>query len=204
MACTSRWDCRCGHLTGPVWGHFANYLYPTGSTAQKRSSTSSGLGVPDHGTTGARMRILIPAVSAASEISGVQRHAFNVAACLLDLVEIHSVDLVVAPWQQEMTAAHAPAANARMRVHVASLTNTAVARNAWFYYRLPALAQDLRVDLVHLVYPMPVNRRAFNTPLVMSLHDLYPYDAPRNFGLLKAWLYRRVLQECLHAADAIA
>ena len=150
------------------------------------------------------MRILIPAVSGASEISGVQRHAFNVAACLLDLVQIRSVDLVVAPWQQEMTAAHAPAANARMRVHIASLSNTVAARNAWFYYRLPSLARDLRVDLVHLVYPMPVNRRAFNIPLVMSLHDLYPYDAPRNFGLLKAWLYRRVLQQCMHAADAIA
>ena len=150
------------------------------------------------------MRVLIPAVSAASEISGVQRHAFNVAACLLDLAPIRSVDLVVAPWQQEMTAAHAPAPDARMRIHIATLTNTAVARNAWFYCRLPALAKELTADLVHLVYPMPVDQRAFNVPLVLSLHDLYPYDAPRNFGPIKAWFYRRVLQNCLRSANAIA
>lgn len=150
------------------------------------------------------MRILIAAVSAASELSGVQRHAFNVASCLLSLPEIASVDLIIAPWQAHMTAAHAPAEAGRLQVHVEEIRNTVVARNIWFYNRLPSLARSLNVDLVHVCYPVPLQREAFHCPVVVTLHDFYPYEAPRNFGWIKAWLNRRVLQQCLRNADRVA
>ena len=150
------------------------------------------------------MRILIAAVSAASELSGVQRHAFNLARCLLTLPKIASVDLVIAPWQAHMTAAHAPAEPGRLQVHVEELRNTVFARNIWFYNRLPALARSLNVDLVHASYPVPLQREAFHCPIIVTLHDFYPYDAPRNFGRIKAWLNRRVLQQCIRNADWVA
>jgi glycosyltransferase involved in cell wall biosynthesis len=150
------------------------------------------------------MRVLIAAVSAASELSGVQRHAFSVTSCLLTLPEITRVELIVAPWQVKMTSSHAPVDPERVRIHVERLRNTALARNAWFYNRLPSLARSLNVDLVHASYPVPLRREAFHCPVVVTLHDLYPYEAPRNFGVMKAWLNRRVLQECLRSVNQIA
>jgi len=150
------------------------------------------------------MKVLIAATSAASELSGVQRHAFNLASCLLTLPEISRIDLVVAPWQAHVTSAHAPFEPERVRIHVETLRNTPWSRNAWFYNRLPSLARTLNVDLVHAAYPVPLRRESFHCPVVVTLHDLYPYDAPRNFGLIKAWLNRRVLQQCLRGADRVA
>ena len=150
------------------------------------------------------MKVLIAATSAATELSGVQRHAFNLASCLLTLPEISRIDLVVAPWQAHVTSAHAPFDPERVRVHVETLRNTAWSRNAWFYNRLPSLARTLNVDLVHAAYPVPLRRESFHCPVVVTLHDFYPYDAPRNFGLIKAWLNRRVLQQCLRGADRVA
>lgn len=150
------------------------------------------------------MRVLIAAVSAASELSGVQRHAFRVVSCLLTLPEISRVELIVAPWQVKMTSRHAPVDLERVRIHVEALRNTVLARNAWFYNRLPSLARGLNVDLVHVCYPVPLQRGAFPCPVVVTLHDLYPYEAPRNFGVMKAWLNRRVMQQCLRIVDRIA
>ena len=150
------------------------------------------------------MKVLIAATSAASELSGVQRHAFNLASCLLTLPEVTRIELVVAPWQAHVTSAHAPFEPERVRVHVETLRNSPWSRNAWFYNRLPSLARTLNVDLVHAAYPVPLRRESFPCPVVVTLHDLYPYDAPRNFGRIKAWLNRRVLQQSLHNADRVA
>jgi glycosyltransferase involved in cell wall biosynthesis len=38
----------------------------------------------------------------------------------------------------------------------------------------------------------------------VTLHDLYPYDIPSNFGFPKVVFNRVVLQQCLRAADSIA
>jgi glycosyltransferase involved in cell wall biosynthesis len=40
--------------------------------------------------------------------------------------------------------------------------------------------------------------------VVVTLHDLYPYDIPANFGYPKVLINRLILQQCLRAADAIA
>ena len=39
---------------------------------------------------------------------------------------------------------------------------------------------------------------------MVTLHDLYPYDIPANFGFPKVLFNRMVLQQCLRAVDAIA
>lgn len=150
------------------------------------------------------MRVVVAAVSSASQLSGVQRHAFNLAACLRMLPDMSGVDLVLAPWQRHLAETYARGAGRRMRLHFPDLANTAVARNAWFYQSLPALARELGADLVHAAYPVPLRRNAFHCPVMVTLHDLYPYEAPKNFGFGKAWVNRRVLQQCLRNVDAIA
>ena len=150
------------------------------------------------------MKVLIAAASFASSISGVQRHALNVARCLLLLPEISEVHLVVAPWQSDLTQRAGLPSDLRLKTHVAGLNHTALSRNMWYWHRLPEFAVQLNADLVHLSYPMPLNRRAFPCPTVITLHDLYPYEIPMNFGFPKFIFNRIVLQQCLRASDAIA
>ncbi len=150
------------------------------------------------------MRILIAAASLASNLSGVQRHAFNVARCLLPQKEISELHIVVAPWQRSLASAAGLRRDVRLLTHVADTGTASFSRNLWYYRGLPKLAAQLQVDLVHLSYPMPINAAAFHCPTVLTLHDLYPYEIPMNFGFPKFIFNRAVLRQCLRNADAIA
>lgn len=150
------------------------------------------------------MKILISAVSFASSISGVQRHALNMVRCLLLQREISEIHFVVAPWQSGMVEGADLPAGRRLHIHIAQIERGALSRNVWHYRELPRLAGRLRVDLVHFSYPMPLKANAFACPTVITLHDLYPYEIPTNFGFPKFLFNRAVLRQCLRAADAIA
>jgi glycosyltransferase involved in cell wall biosynthesis len=150
------------------------------------------------------MKIMVTAVSFSSKISGIQRHAFNVVRCLLQHPDISAVHLVVAPWQRGIVEAAGLDANTRLSTHVAEMGQSSLSRNLWYYRRLPALVALLRPDLVHLSYPVPVDRASLACPTVVSLHDLYPYEIPRNFGFPQVIFNRLILRLCLRRVDAIA
>lgn len=150
------------------------------------------------------MKILIAAASFASNISGVQRHALNLARCLLVRPEIRSVSFVVAPWQTALISAAASTPDARLTTHVVDMESHSLARNIWYYCELPKLAKKLDADLVHFTYPSPVNGPEYSCPTVVTLHDLYPFEIPMNFGFPKFLFNRVVLRQCLRSADAIA
>ena len=150
------------------------------------------------------MKILIAAASFASNLSGIQRHAFNVARCLLSQPEVSALHLFIAPWQQDLVQAAGLPEDSRLTVHFAGMDRSSLSRNLWYYRELPKLAAQLGVDLVHLSYPMPLNATAFSCPTVVTLHDLYPYQIPMNFGFPKFIFNRMVLQQCLRNANAIA
>jgi glycosyltransferase involved in cell wall biosynthesis len=150
------------------------------------------------------MKVLVAAVSYVATISGVQRHGLNVARSVLCLPEISEVHFVVAPWQGALTQYSGLPADPRFRTRVAEMKRDSFSRNLWYWRDLPQLAAQLEVDLVHLTYPMPINSRAFTCPTVVTLHDLYPYEIPANFGFPRFIFNRMVLRQCLQAADAIA
>ena len=150
------------------------------------------------------MKILIAAASFSSRISGLQRHAFNVVRCLLRQPEISAVHLVVAPWQRKLPQAAGLNPDARLAIHIAEMELSSFSRNLWYYRRLPELAASLHTDVVHLSYPMPVNAASFACPTVVTLHDMYPYEIPLNFGFPKFIFNRLILQQCLRNIDAIA
>jgi glycosyltransferase involved in cell wall biosynthesis len=150
------------------------------------------------------MKILIGAASYASNISGIQRHACNVVRCLLQQQEVSFVHLVIAPWQRKLVQAAGIKPDARLSAHIAEMEPSSLSRNFWHYRRLPKLAARLEVDLVHLTYPVPVNAAAFSCPTVVTLHDMYPYEIPMNFGFPKFIFNRLVLKQCLRNVDAIA
>jgi glycosyltransferase involved in cell wall biosynthesis len=150
------------------------------------------------------VRILIAAASFASNISGVQRHALNVVRCLLSQSEIEAIHLVIAPWQRNFIYDQRFDQDPRLEVYVAEMERGSVSRNLWYYRKLPALAAELQPDLVHLSYPVPLNAAAFSCPTMVTLHDMYPYEIPMNFGFPKFIFNRIVLQQCLRNVEAIA
>ena len=149
------------------------------------------------------MKVVVPAVSFSPDLSGVQRHAFNVVRCLLQRPEIEQVHLVVAPWQSRLAESFRFDGGGRLAIHAAGMREGALHRNYWYYRGLPKLAAALRTDLVHLSYPVPVDAASMPCPTVVTLHDLYPYEIPRNFRFPHVLLNRLVLRHCLLRAGAI-
>jgi glycosyltransferase involved in cell wall biosynthesis len=150
------------------------------------------------------MNIVVAIPSSSGQLSGVPRHAINLARCLLGRPEVTAVHLVAAPWQMDFVRDAASCADARLHLHTAAIDNSASSRNLWYCAQLPKQAAQLKADIVHLAYPVPVRKGAFHCPLVVTLHDLYPFDIPENFGFPKVLFNRAVLQQCLRRVDAIA
>jgi glycosyltransferase involved in cell wall biosynthesis len=149
------------------------------------------------------LKILLAAASFAANISGVQRHALSLARCLLLRPEVSALHLVVAPWQSDFTQI-AGLSDARLSTHIADISHSSFSRNLWYYRRLPELAAQLQADIVHLSFPAPCNGPAFNCSTVVTLHDMYPYEIPMNFGFPKFIFNRIILQQCIRSVNAIA
>ncbi len=150
------------------------------------------------------MKVLIALVASSEHLSGVSRHAINVVRCLLSRAEVTEVHVAVAPWQTAAVRSTLDCTDPRLHLHEVPVTRGAIGRNAWYYFRLPRLARKLNADIVHLAYPAPLRRGACPCPTVVTLHDLYPYDIPANFGFPKMLFNRLFLQQCLRSADTIA
>jgi glycosyltransferase involved in cell wall biosynthesis len=147
------------------------------------------------------MKVVLPLLSASSNISGVQRHAISLAKSLLHLPDITRIHVVAGDWQTFVLSALPK--DDRLSIEFARTANTQLGRNRWFLTQLPRLCRKHHADVVHLAYPVPVRRLSFAMPVVVTLHDLYPYDVPKNFGFPKVLFNRLVLRQCLHAVDAI-
>jgi len=150
------------------------------------------------------MKVLIAVVSSAAHLSGVSRHAINLARCLLTQSNVSAIHLVAARWQYNSLHAALPQNDPRLHIHLVQVGTGALSRNLWYYLELPVLADQLNADLVHLAYPVPLNRHAFHCPTIVTLHDLYPYDIPANFGFPKVLFNQLIVQQCLRSVDAIA
>ena len=149
------------------------------------------------------MKILIAAVSFSSNISGVERHALNLVRCLLLQPEISELHIVVAPWQHQMLQSVQTHVDPRLTTHIADVHRSSRSRNLWYYRRLPEIASQLQVNMVHFSFPMPCNGWAFHCPTIVTLHDMYPYEIPMNFGFPKFVLNRLALRQCLRNVSAI-
>lgn len=149
------------------------------------------------------MRVVVAAVSSNRSMSGVSRHAANLVKCLLARPEISTVHVLVGKWEQKFVSEAIARQDARLHLHGVAIESGTLSRNIWYYRTLPAIATQLRADIVHFAYPCPIQEGAFSCPVVATLHDLYPYDIPSNFGFPKVIFNRVILQQFLRNADAI-
>lgn len=150
------------------------------------------------------MNVVIAIVSSAADLSGVSRHAANMARSLLTRPEISAVHLVLAAWQYQSIRVALSQDDSRLQIESIDIGRSTLSRNLWYYFKLPALVAKLGGDVLHLAYPVPLRRSAYTCPVIVTLHDLYPYDIPANFGYPKVLVNRLILRQCLNGADAIA
>jgi glycosyltransferase involved in cell wall biosynthesis len=150
------------------------------------------------------MRVLVTVIAQPTGISGVQRHAFNLVRCLLQRAEITSVHLALAPWQLHLPALAGLEPDDRLHIEAATVKRNSISRNLWHLRDLPKLARTVEAGLVHLGYPVPFRRAAMPCPVVMTLHDLYPFEIAGNFGFPQVILNRWILRLALSQADAIS
>ncbi len=150
------------------------------------------------------MHILIVALHRPKEPTGVCRHAANLARCLAETDRVDKITLVTGAWQQHYFQTDFLLDPAKIAVLGVEIENTALARNFWFLFGLPNLVKQLQPDLVHLSFPLPLIKALFACPIVATIHDLYPYKIPDNFGRKKSLFNRLFLRQCIENSDALA
>jgi glycosyltransferase involved in cell wall biosynthesis len=151
------------------------------------------------------MHVLLSALSRFTSPSGICRHAANLANGLSQCDEIDRVTFVTGAWQQDyFRESLGVRDSAKLKFATVPVHNSSAARNIWFLRTLPKLATDLRCDVAHLSFPVPILRHSFPCKTVVSLHDLYPYDYPEVFGFPNVFFNRYFLGLCLNNCDSIA
>ena len=150
------------------------------------------------------MHVLIVALHRPNEPTGVCRHAANLARCLAELDKVARITLVTGAWQQHYFKNDFLFDPEKISVLGVDIKNTSLSRNLWFLFELPNLVKKLQPDLVHLSFPIPFIRSLFACPVVVTIHDLYPYKIPENFGKKQALFNRLFLWQCIRNSDAIA
>jgi glycosyltransferase involved in cell wall biosynthesis len=150
------------------------------------------------------MKLVLVSVSANTQLSGVSRHVANLARCLLSHSDVQAIHLIAAPWERTLFREAIAHEDPRLHIHSVYVGASSLARNLWFWLDLPSIANQLDADIVHLGYPAPLHRRELSCPAVVSVHDLYPWDIPENWGFPKVLFNRMVFRQCVRAADALA
>lgn len=149
------------------------------------------------------MHILIPALHRPCKPTGVCRHAVNLAQCLAISEQVEQITLLVGEWQRDYFKKLFNFESSKVRIEHIHIENTSFTRNQWFMFGLPKLAQRLQPDIIHMTFPFPFVRRWFEVPVVASIHDLYPYECPTNFGYPQVWFNQIFLWQCIHNSDGL-
>ncbi|MGB5711914.1 MAG: glycosyltransferase family 1 protein [Waterburya sp.] len=149
------------------------------------------------------MHVFIAALHRPIKPTGVCRHAANLARCLAEKPEVMQISIVIGSWQQYYFETAFAFDSDKIKLVVVNIKNSSVVRNLWFLWDLPHLANKLNPDVVHLSFPFPFLRAKFNAPVVTTIHDLYPYECPENFGFPQAWFNRLFLKQSISNSDGL-
>lgn len=150
------------------------------------------------------MHILICALHRPSKPTGVCRHAANLAQCLAESNQVTQVTLVVGAWQKAYFESSFNLQSQKINLVSIDIKNSSLSRNTWFLFGLPNLAKSLHPDIVHMSFPLPFYRSFFSCPVVATIHDLYPYECPENFGFPQVLFNQIFLKQCLYNSDGLS
>ncbi|BAZ40622.1 putative glycosyltransferase [Calothrix sp. NIES-4101] len=150
------------------------------------------------------MHVLIAALHRPIQPTGVCRHAANLARCLAGNEEVTKISLVIGAWQTKYFETSFPLTSEKIQLISVNIKNSSLTRNIWFLRGLPQLVNNLRADIIHFSFPFPFLRAKFNASVVTTIHDLYPYECPDNFGFPQVWFNRLFLNQCISNSDGLA
>ena len=150
------------------------------------------------------MHILILALHWPLAPTGVCRHAANLAKCLAETDAVNKVTLVIGEWQTHYFETSFDLSASKIKLFSVAIRNTSLSRNTWFLWGLPKLVNSLKPDVVHMSFPFPFFRQSFKSAVVSTIHDLYPYECPENFGYPRVWFNQFFLRQCIHNSDALS
>lgn len=149
------------------------------------------------------MHILIAALHRPSKPTGVCRHAANLAQCLAETESVTKVTLIVGEWQKNYFETSFNLLSPKIDLVSVAIKNSSFSRNKWFIFGLPKIAERLQPDIVHMSFPFPFLRQWFKAPVVSTIHDLYPYECPENFGYPRVWFNLWFLKQCVEHSDGL-
>ncbi|MEL6438133.1 MAG: glycosyltransferase family 1 protein [Cyanobacteria bacterium J06621_8] len=149
------------------------------------------------------MHIFIAALHRPVKPTGVCRHAANLARCLVEQPEVTRITLVIGSWQQYYFETAFDLKSEKIKLLPVNIKNSSLVRNFWFLRGLPEMANELNPDVVHLSFPIPFFRAKFNAPVVTTVHDLYPYECPENFGFPQVWFNQLFLRQSIKNSDGL-
>ncbi|NJK56813.1 MAG: glycosyltransferase family 4 protein [Pleurocapsa sp. SU_5_0] len=149
------------------------------------------------------MHVFIAALHRPVKPTGVCRHAANLARAVAEQSEITKVSLVIGSWQQHYFETAFSLDSDKIKLVVVNIKNSSLVRNIWFLSGLPKLANQLNCDLVHLSFPFPFLRTQFKAPVVTTIHDLYPYECPENFGFPQVWFNQLFLRQAIGNSNGL-
>lgn len=150
------------------------------------------------------MHIVIAALHRPSKPTGVCRHAANLAQCLAETNQVTKVSLIVGEWQKSYFEKSFNFLSSKINLISIDIKNTSSSRNIWFLLGLPKLAKSLNATIVHLSFPLPFIRQLFACPVVATIHDLYPYEFPENFGYPNVVFNQLFLRQCIYNSDGLS
>jgi glycosyltransferase involved in cell wall biosynthesis len=149
------------------------------------------------------MHVLVPVLHRPVQPTGVCRHAANLAACLAALPEVGRITLLMGRWQRAYFETAFGLRSEKIRIVEVDIPNTTRDRNLWFLFGLPRLARQLQANVVHLSFPIPILRRLFSCPVLVTVHDLYAFEVPENFGRFRAVFNRLLFRLCVNQVDGL-
>jgi glycosyltransferase involved in cell wall biosynthesis len=149
------------------------------------------------------VHILISGLSRFTQPTGICRHAANLARCLSDLPEISKITLLVGQWQEEYFRTALGIGLTKVDLVPIAITNHSLTRNYWFTFELPRIVEKYKPSIVHLGFPVPIIRSRFICPVVVTVHDLYPYDLPESLHRFNGFCKRLFFRQCMQESDAV-
>ena len=149
------------------------------------------------------MHILIAALHRPSKPTGICRYAVNLANCLAEDGRVSRISLVIGAWQKEYFQSSFTLSSQKISLVCINVENSSLSRNTWFLFGLPKLAKSLCPDLVHFSFPLPFIRAFFSVPVVSTVHDLYPYEYPSNFGYPQVFFNQLFLSQCIRNSNSL-
>lgn len=149
------------------------------------------------------MHILIPVLHRPSKPTGVCRHAANLAQCLAECDSVKNVTLIIGCWQKDYFKSSFSLDSPKIEILNIDIENSSISRNRWFMFGLPKLAREVKPDIIHMSFPFPFIRQWFKAPVLSTIHDLYPYESPENFGYPQVWFNQLFLWQCVHNSDGL-